>query len=264
MCLELCAYVSTPEVIDVLVPALFDQTGAAGERTAAALSLASLLRDSSVEEGLRLTRVVDTRMSRADAEMLLMRGGKRAWPFHEDNDTALPLVAQVIVDELTPYARQSPEAEALDPRIGIPLFIQTIESSPQCDRTRCFRDLFSPLVGYGGFTGRTTCTIGTPDWPGVIESRPDALWRQWAAIGGDLRDLRRNAFSAKSNCWIPILEMARILQAESGPNAAAQFRGLRGQTVFPSRFNMSLRLGQQLISRLASRRSSSDKPAPRG
>ena len=255
MCLELCAYVSTPEVIDVLVPVLLDQAGAAAERTAAARSLGSLLRDSSVEEGLRLTKEVDTRISRANAEKLLVRGDKRAWPFHEDNDAALPLVAQAIVDELTPYARRPPEAEALDPRIGIPLFIQTIESIPGLERILCFHELFGPAVGYETLTGRSTHTLPWDFFSsGILEFRPDTLWRQWAAIGDDLRDLRRNAFLAKRNCWIPVLEMARVIRAGTDPN----------RTIFPNRHSIALRLRQHSMSRPRSRPSSPDKPASEG
>jgi hypothetical protein len=253
MCLELCGYVSTPEVIDVLVPVLFDQMRAASERKAAAQSLGALLRDSSIEEGLRLTKGVDTTVSPERAESLLMRGDKRAWPFREDNDAALQLVAQAIVDELEPYTPWSPEAEGLDPRIAIPLFIRTIENTPQSDRRRCFGELLGPLC-LPGRTVTITFSAVSPYSDEIDKSDPDSLWEQWSAIENDLDDLqnlRIHERSGKRNCWIPVLERARVLQVGSAMRASLH---LRSTPIF------GLKLRQQLVSRFTSTQVSSDNP----
>jgi NACHT domain-containing protein len=259
MCLELCAYVATPEVIDVLVPVLLDQARPVSERTAAARSLGTLLRDSTIEEGLRLTKAADTGMNPTSAERLLMRGEKRAWPFREEPDAALPLIAQAVVDQLAPYISQSRQAESVDPRIAIPLFIRTIESDARSDRRRCFSELFGPLVVDENITHTHTHLAGTPYSYDIDRSRPDSLWKQWAAIEDDLRIIRMRGHPAKRNCWISVLEMARVLQAGSeviGGNQSPV------RTVFPNAPSISLKVRQQLVSRFRSRRQSSDKPGP--
>jgi hypothetical protein len=222
-CLALCGYVSSPEVIDVLVPVLLHSSDAVGERSVAAQSLATLIRDSSIEEGLRLTTIADARLPAGRVAGLTGRGERRAWPFREDEHVMLPLVAQAIVDELTPCVERLSEAGILDSRIGVPLFLQTIEQRTDIPRDVCFSNIFGvPLVA----ESQTMRTVLAHDFygPELHSTSVDLLWTQWQEIEQALEDLRTGGRTRQRNAWLSLLAVQRAIRLDTPPWGGGKYR----------------------------------------
>ena len=128
VCLELCSYVLTPEVIDVLLPVIFSTVSTQRERERACYSLGVLLRDPAIEEALRLTKTTDVESRIEMREDLKTGMGRKSWPFFEEKDTILPLAVDAIVATLAcEDLTRDPESELLDPRVAIPLSISLKE-----------------------------------------------------------------------------------------------------------------------------------------
>ena len=212
ICLELCSYVRMPEVVDLLLPILWSPKSSGHLVFAAGRSLGILLRDSTIEEAVRLTkkRDIEVRLqeltgpssihpelsSKGDDGDPLSNlvsshidqdlGGndnprQPIWPFPEDNESILPATARRIVDVLAinDY-RKTPDQEYLDPRIAIPLSIVLLQKGTPSG------DLWQLFLGKDSHSMRTipprALAVHMMDPIECLAAPVEGLWKEWAEI----------------------------------------------------------------------------------
>jgi NACHT domain len=249
LCLELCASVVTPEVIDIILP--FVRWEEPSLRSAvAAYSLGVLLRDPSIEQALRLIKATDLSWSPLSPEVVA-----KAWPFEEGDNGILPQVASGLFAALIPellgtVALRYEGDQFLDTRIGVPVCICAYESlhgqdaqdSSQMGKRASKFEAIATKVLFGGgqlptfdaavaetllngpgvSTYAVVPNLGSFKISGFFTGAALDLWNEWMEVDHDNRRIGRSGARLKTCRWRTLFD---LVQGRAQPHSHSVLPG---------------------------------------
>jgi hypothetical protein len=149
VCLELCAQIPYPEVIDIIVPFLDSDIPII--RATAAWALAVLIQDPSIANSLDLLKPGELYTPSKNDNSQHAELNKWVWPFQSEDSTGMSHLMAAVVSCLSPnfvqdLATKEGANARIDIRIAIPISIQLFKAQPPGELDSRFKRTVSTLL----------------------------------------------------------------------------------------------------------------------
>lgn len=148
-CLEICAQIPQPEVIDILCPFLdFDSPLI---RATTAWALAVLIQDPAIANSLELLKPGELYSPLKNGDPTYVELSKWVWPFPSEEGSSIRNLIATVVKCLSPnviedFANRAGASARMDIRIAIPISIQLLKAQPFGELDASFKRTVSVLL----------------------------------------------------------------------------------------------------------------------